>query len=461
MSSKIIGRVEVYDKIKKRLTYSDENLSITSIGGHGGIGKSYLLNKLLDEIRLEDNGYLVLKIDGSKNDVSFEKYITQDLISSASTMFPVTKGYFNETSKSIREWENLEIIRKKKFIKKGEADLKFDGKILSDCFELLQQIGEFADKNFKNQKRLKFKGLNNIDAQKIIDLYNNVKVKVDSNPFEGRLPDITGRRTLRYNLQNDFNQTVATALVNDISYIFQEASNISDKRKFKPGPGKTAKSFKDLAIIIDDYEYYQDMLNKFFISSFIPEAKKRNFKVMLILVGRDLLLDTTQEWDRYVGNIADFELIQFNREESIEYLNSVNIFDDDVIERLINDTEGTPYLLYLEAMSFRDGGKLSAHKLKLYFDRITKWMREDEKYWFERLCFLRIINVDSIRDIMPEEDADNIYKWFINEASIRDTKSEQYRIRPFISSKVKDYICNESPEKYNNLINKSNEINSQ
>jgi len=60
-----------------------------------------------------------------------------------------------------------------------------------------------------------------------------------------------------------------------------------------------------------------------------------------------------------------------------------------------------------------------------------------------------VINVDNIKKMMSKENPDEIYSWLINEASIRDTKSSQYRIRPFISTKIKEYIFNESPENFN------------
>lgn len=116
-------------------------------------------------------------------------------------------------------------------------------------------------------------------------------------------------------------------------------------------------------------------------------------------------------------------------------------------------------MLYLEAMSYKTGGDISAHKKKIFYDRITKWMNEIEKVWFEKLCFLDVINIDTVKKMLPDDDGEKVFNWFTNQASIRDTKSTYYRVKPFLKTKAMDYLQNRSPEYFDELYSIAHPIN--
>ena len=460
-SEKIIGRIEVYEKIKSRFEKSNPKVTITSIGGSGGIGKTYLLNKLLEDTFLDDSPYLVLFPETKKID-SFEKYITEGMLNSANGVLPVTEGYFNETSKLIKVWKELENKRKKELLKYSQknAELKeIDDAIIDDIFNV---IGIFSNAFLEYKELKKYlgeKGLTPKQCEEMANLLKNLKKKGIHNPFEGRVPDFSRKRTIRYNVINDFNEAACNAMLNDISYILGNEQGIKEKIKFKATRGSEAKKMNNLVVIIDDYELYQEQLNAYFLDYFIPGVRKKPFNTQIILVGRDLILDTSAEWDKYVKDIEQFEITTFDRESCMEYLNSLDIYDEEIIERLISDTEGYPYMLYLEAISYKSGGDISAHKKKLFYDRITKWMNGNEKVWFEALCFLDVINIDTVKKMLPNDDGEKVFYWFANQASIRDSKSIHYRVKPFLKSKTMDYLQSKSPEYYEELYNLACPIN--
>ena len=460
-NNKIIGRIEVYEKIRSRLEDSSHKFLITSIGGSGGIGKTYLLDKLLEDISFDDNGYLVIFPETNKKD-SFEKYITEGLVSSVNAVLPITKGYFNETSKFIKELTEAEAKRKKELLrlaKQSKILNKIDEDIIDNILDLIIPMGNRILEFAKLSHILGKKGLKQEEVEAFAKLIKNLRKKGVRNPLDGRIPDLFGKRTLKHNILNNFNESACNAMVNDISYILKDAEGLKEKFKLKGGRGKEAKKLKNLVLVIDDYEFYQEKLNNYFISYFIPAIRRKPFKTHIILVGRDLILDTSAEWDKFAKNIEQFEITTFDKDSCIEYLNNVNIFDETAIDRLINDTEGYPYMLYLEATAYKDGGDIGAHKKKLFYDRITKWMDDNEKEWFESLCFLDVINADTVSKMLPNDDASHVFKWFTNQASIRDSKSTQYRVKPFLKSKTIDYLQNISPENYNELRELANRIN--
>lgn len=239
-NEKIIGRIEVYEKIKSRFEKVNRKVTITSIGGSGGIGKTYLLNRLLEDTFYDDNTCMILFPETKKHQ-SFEKFITEGVIHSANHVLPVTKGYFNETSKLIKIMTDIEQKQKKELLKLSQKTPELqaiDDAIIDDIFKI---FGMFSDALLQIKALKKFlgmKGLNPKQVEIFANLYKQLKKRKITNPLEGRIPDISGARTIKYNLTNNFNETVAKALLNDISYIIDGIQSYTEEKRFKTIRGK-------------------------------------------------------------------------------------------------------------------------------------------------------------------------------------------------------------------------------
>lgn len=74
-------------------------------------------------------------------------------------------------------------------------------------------------------------------------------------------------------------------------------------------------------------------------------------------------------------------------------------------------------------------------------------MNDVEKVWFQRLCYLDVINEDTVGDMFGKDvDASVIQDWFEKEASIRDPVSTEFTIRPLVRDMCLTYFAKRSPK---------------
>ena len=109
-----------------------------------------------------------------------------------------------------------------------------------------------------------------------------------------------------------------------------------------------------------------------------------------------------------------------------------------------------PFLLSLAIEEAVADGE-SALFLKKFFDRTTRWMTDQERDWFTRICYLNDVNEDTLRLLFDDERVPKIQDWFEGEASIRDPAATTFKVRPLIKDKVQRYLEVRSPSRHRTM----------
>ena len=168
-----------------------------------------------------------------------------------------------------------------------------------------------------------------------------------------------------------------------------------------------------------------------------------------------LVSNISSDWNHKCSRniLLECDLDRFSDEEARNYLEKMDLADSHMISRLMKETEGYPWLLEIEIeIENLKSKKGSAHTNKMFYDRTTRWMGLEEKQWFENLCYLDVVNIDTIKCILPEYDSKLVYQWFENEPSIRDASSDKYAVKGIIKTKVLKYLEIKSPETHQRRI---------
>jgi hypothetical protein len=80
--------------------------------------------------------------------------------------------------------------------------------------------------------------------------------------------------------------------------------------------------------------------------------------------------------------------------------------------------------------------------LKRFYDRTTRWMSDKEKEWLHLTLFLEEVNKWSLRSMTEnDEEAQDAFRWFEREGSVRDTVGGVFRVREYLRSRLSDYLC--------------------
>jgi len=425
-------------------------LSIVSISGPGGIGKTWLLKHVMDNTNLSPRNYLTLKLTGGGDGLrNLGQVVCYDLIQSCSQLDSVGKSYFNQTRKNLRALCWIDAQAQSEVLKAVGHDTELR-KMVHDFFRAgagLQDTLPFLKKRVDLSKMKK----EQIDG--LVGLLERTKAYCQETRWlGGTLPDLLGagrRNRLRAKLET----TLAADLYADLSVILlsgpRKRYRLSDIPK--PMPSKVA-GLDRLLLIIDDYESLQETLNSFLVGNLVPLLAQAKFETLILILGRDKLSSTHSDWKQQHESVLvdELKLTELSREEAEQYVRSRGIVDDSTVCRILEETEGYPYLLAGEVADELDGGRSALH-LKGFYDRQTRWMTSVQKVWLDPLCFLDEINEETVYAMLPEEEPGQIVKWFEGEASIRNPRSKKWQVLRIIRSRICEYIKNESPKRFREL----------
>jgi hypothetical protein len=458
MKSDFIGRVDEKNKICAILNdTSSIKPKIISIGGPGGVGKSSLLDEVMDLDDWDRRGYLIVRIDSNEMK-TLENIILDDFIKNAKMELGGGYGYFKETEKCVRILQEIDVEFEKMVRKAARKNKKWNESEIDSIVHVIFALGKGMNHCFTETE--KYINFGKLEASKfdkdIKNILNTVNNDMAGGFLSNIIPDITGNKNYRERLRNDRNRELAEALDTDLHTILFGAKDI--KSKMKPTQSKMDK-FNRIIMIFEEYESKQKIMDKFLIHYFIPKLKKAKFDSVIMVVGRDILTnissDWSQKWKKHI--VFECDLDKFSDEEARQYLKLMEITEIDMTSKLIEHTEGYPYLLEIEIENIK-AHKGNAHANKMFYDRTTKWMNKIQKCWFENICYLDVVNEDTIRALLPDEDAEEVYAWFENEPSIRDTSSDHYAVKAFIKKKIMRYIETKSPTTHKERLIKINEL---
>jgi hypothetical protein len=78
--------------------------------------------------------------------------------------------------------------------------------------------------------------------------------------------------------------------------------------------------------------------------------------------------------------------------------------------------------------------------------RMSRFMTDEERGWFEALCFLDTVSFATMEKVLPNVDKELVMTWFINEQSIRSFEADAWKVWPYIRNRVLLYRWSIDPE---------------
>lgn len=407
-------------------------LSVGSISGPGGIGKTFLLDHVLRSApaELAARQYLTLRAAGSGGARTLAQVVVNDLADSVQES-DVRKGGFSRVRRCRQALDAMD--------RQARAEVEQQ---LKEQPELAQTVS-----------RLFALGTGVLEVVPHPSAYAAARLagKVDPKQIEAAvhtLQQLSAYQMERGLLKRAFpggETSLRNALRGNLGGVM--AASLMEDLEEQLLPGLLSRPPRSrLLLILDDYERLSSIVAGFLTEELVPRLAKAEFQTLLLVLGRDRLVDTHAAWkqtfDRHLlGNVA---LSELSAEETRSYLSGRGITDPAVVARIIDDTEGYPYLLQSEVEAELEGGS-SALGIATFFDRTTRWMTEEQRRWSLRLAFLDEITLETIPAVIDDADPADVLAWFKKEGSLRSRSAATWSMLPIIRSRLRTYVKNDSP----------------
>lgn len=460
MREKFIGRQPSIKQIQDLINNKNHHkkLRILSIEGSGGLGKSTLLDHALTPEILHDNQYLTLRIDGTSSHIGDIYDTISTLINSASSMVTSSKKpgqLFPNTTNIIKAFKVFQAEVLKSYTVK-DASLDIDD--IYKCFHIVTNIGKTIN-NISPQSK---EHINAEEVEHILDKLKEITPDLKIMQREG--VNFFQKLTLKsedVNLRNAFREQpllpLSQALIEDLAAILQKPQN-----KTRATPMKI-HGIDRVLIIIDDFEALQHRMTSFLTEYFLRDLKNSNFESLICILGRDNLPNTSPNWEQHFSHslVTPISLKHLNKQEVFELAELYDIQEESIKEKIWDDTEGYPYYIHLWTTEAEQGG-VTATSLKQFYTRMTRWLMPKQKIWLSKIVFLDEISIFSVEKMnFSKQEAIEITTWFQDEASLRDTQSIKFRLRPFVRSRILDYIQITDPKYFNEMSNQAKTVHAE
>ena len=457
MSNKFVGRDNLVHHIRELFKRNNhqQKLRIQSIEGSGGLGKTTLLEHAIYPELLEDHQYLSLKINGDYAANTDIYDLVSALINSAHSTVTRHKKpgeLFPKTNNVIQAYQafKLELIKAYQI-----QDPQLEVTQISHYLRMGLELGQFInDAMPPTADYIRFAAISeNIDDhpalyQKFNQLSQELNIMRKQKVSNVQ---ILFSSASTVHLRNAFRENsllpLAQAFVEDLAAILYKP-----QKRFDVAPRKI-KGIDRLLLILDDFEALQTKMIRFLTENLLPELKKCEFDSFIFILGRDNLSNTSPNWNQHFQNnlLDSIHLKRLNQNDVYTLAKSYGITDEETKAKIWLATEGYPYDIQRWIAEIESGG-ITATSLKQFYTRMTRWLSEIEKSWLQKIVFLDVINVQNIEKMgFNSAEAQHINEWFQNEASLRDTYSRVYRFRPFVQSRILEYLQITDPEKFSIL----------
>ncbi len=452
------GRANEADRIQNVLNewiaapVNTGGLTVLGVSGYGGVGKSFLLNSVLNEKKLEGRDALVIKIDGGKKRLltDFMGFVDEKLAPKVvrfkgsnpkDDQFPETRKLVSHQRKlAANVVAEVEASNLPKNVKNAAKILYRFNPLISKIPEVgpaLSQLLELGEK-FKVEEY----------AEPAIELLNSLKALKPSHGFFGKKLHLSPLERLAISPL----ETIAEAYETDVR---ARLVGYEGKKIFKFLHPK-AKGINRLLLVIDDYESTSAVLGELLTDHLFPRFAQAPYPVLAIIAGRDDLRDADPEFSKdlapYVRDRITLE--PFTKEEAILFLEQAG-YGAEEAAKLYEESNGYPFVLSLLSDFKANQGERPATFYQQFYERTTQWMTPQQKEWLLTLCYLSEVNNSSIKRMMPDASPALIMDWFRREASVRDVKSACFRVDPYIRKMLIQHHGNlVGPEIQQDLLNR-------
>jgi len=450
----MVGRKTEYDTLTEFITSKEKGVRILGINGPGGVGKTYLLDMVLNSNPPEKNSTIVFRLDNSKDVGNYDFIgLFNTLISSINLPETIpnrhdiankTKTYLSKTQKAIGEYYKIV----------DRVSKEIDSKDYTEETKIVMKRLLYVSKEVINHLPttslypLLIQGVVNSDLltdkflDEVFSLASGLKSLQVSSGLLGFLPPIFSDSKVKTNLFG----------------VLSESMYLDLQKLHASHPKLSPCLYDKVLIIIDDFEIIGKVFGDFLTGTFIRTFLQIPYSVGFIILGRDNLEAMHPSFTQHLGNELEAEILLecFSEEETLLLLTQKG-FSKPESEQIYKDTYGYPYLV----SSIIEGKEGYPRQLQLFYKRITRWMSKTEKEWFSKICYLDVINNDTLKTIFhgyTEEKIEEIRQWFEGESAIRDPHSKGgLRIIPFIRRKVLElFLMQLGPITYNTKVKEIN-----
>jgi hypothetical protein len=446
-----VGRQSDIAKIKKVLLGENRSrgqLSIMSIEGPGGIGKTALFEHAAGASHLAPRRYLQLKVSSRGSARITPSGMMEDLIKSAKSPAIESKSvghFFPHTLKAVSAVEAVRSAISSEADKKFPTDAELKGLLVDTASDLLAKglpLAEFANAVLKRPEYQNIaKRLDQAFAGRVLRSFRSVRP--EGNMLHKLFSSSTA--ALRNSVRRNATDVLAEALVHDLTLLLSGKSKLEGVDR--------------LLLIFDDYEFLMQQVGELVVRHLLPRLANAPFTSVVFVLGRDKLSTTHPFWSKELADfIVDRTVLNvLELTEFVELCRHYDVIDAAVRDRIWQETSGYPYLvrLVLEEMAEQKAEGLegpSALMLKSFYDRTTRFMSEEQRNWLEPLLFLDDINKRSLRSFFQDpEEISRVQEWFESEPSIRDPSASTFCIRPQLRRRLKEYLNRKDPDRFDTL----------
>ncbi len=450
-----VGRQDAVHRLADVLTGRERAsgmLTVQSIEGPGGIGKTYLFDHVRTTNDLSNRNYLTLRIDGSdpsaRSLVRSIARMVKDAQADAIRDRP--SGYYfpsvDRVTKAIDTIRNEAVAEFKKLHPNDEDGWAALVRFLDLAIEAGKRLNDVVP---ITKKHFNVRAFEKVKCP-LVDIVPTLRsLGAEGASILQRLNLFGESTALRNAIKENACRPLADALVSDLSAILKKYRT-EDRNKAMPGK---VQGIDRLLLILDDYETLQEPLGEFLVGHLLPALRTANFESTVIVLGRDMLEATHTAWDHHLKTnllkrIAIDSLLRGEMDQMVE---SYGVCSADEKDRAWRDTQGYPYYVQLWTEEAQSGGR-SAVMLKRFYDRTTRWMNDTEKRWLQYTLFLDAVTIRSLRNLLDDQaEAEEVFRWFEKEGSVRDTTGASFRVREYLRSRLVDYLRLSDPDRCDEL----------
>jgi hypothetical protein len=425
-------------------------VSIVGVSGPGGVGKSFFIDDALTAADPGALGLLQLRVDGASRASVGDFFALLDQLMPRSLDAPARPeaDYFPQVRRVAAAHRGLvdavaeDLASARDEVKKVALALLRAGHRLNETVPRSRGYLDVAALGLSETTVAA-----NFDAA--WELLDTLAPLRQSTRLPGPLRDLLGV-TFQNRVRADLYGVTADAMLTDLAAALRGYRPQDWHRVTHHPIGATTN---DLLLIIDDFEALAPTLEEFLVGALIPRLARAAFKTVLLIAGRDDLDAMSPSWaqhcQRYVA--LQVRLKPFDRATALAALAKAEV-PAARREALYEATQGFPYLLNLVLDEAGQEEADSALFLKKFHDRTTRWMTPEEQGWFVRVCYLDVVNEDTLARLFPAALVGRVQDWFEREPSIRDPSAEAFRVRPLIRDKVLRYQALRSPQRHRDLV---------